>query len=132
QGTTLKVYLPEAPEPVTSKKGPGLPITAEPLPQGLVLVAEDDAATRSVLTRLLARAGHEVHAVERADDALAWLRGGPEVAPMAVVCDVMMPGMNGVAFAGIVQGEFPQLPVLLISGYSDVRERLDASLRERV
>lgn len=51
---------------------------------------------------------------------------------MAVVCDVMMPGMNGVAFAGIVQGEFPQLPVLLISGYSDVRERLDASLRERV
>lgn len=132
RGTTMKIYLP-AIGAARPQRRVSVPVTAPPLPPGLVLVADDDDSTRGVLTRLLQHAGHAVHAVPRADDALAWLRRRPrDQWPIAVICDVMMPGLNGIAFARIASAEFPELPLVLISGYTDVRERVDDALLERV
>lgn len=134
RGTTMKVYLPAvAPSAAKVADRGQLPISAPDVPPGLVMVIEDDDATRSVLSRLLVQAGHRVEPLARADDALGWLRGRARDAwPMLIICDVMMPGLNGIAFARLAQEEFGGLPLILISGYTDVRDRLDDALRERV
>lgn len=109
-----------------------LAITGEALVPGLVLLAEDDPSTRRVITRILEAGGHRVQAHETADACLAWLATCPaESLPIAVISDVMMPGMNGIAFAAVLRERFPRLPVILVSGYSDVRDRIPADLASR-
>jgi CheY-like chemotaxis protein len=46
--------------------------------------------------------------------------GENEFAADLVFSDVIMPGMNGVALAGVIRERFPGLPVVLTSGYSNV------------
>jgi FixJ family two-component response regulator len=98
----------------------------------LVLLAEDDVATRTVIRRILESVGHRVEAHETADACLAWLRArGAEELPTVVVTDVMMPGLNGIAFTKVLREEYPQLPVILVSGYADVRDRVPEMLAAR-
>lgn len=62
----------------------------------LVLVVDDDTAIRRALRLMFERGGHTVVEAESARQGLD-LVGAPE-RPEAIVCDVMMPGMNGVEF----------------------------------
>lgn len=133
-GTTMRILLPvasgaaQAPE---QRRSP-LTITAEHPAPGLVLLAEDDPATRTVIRRILEATGHRVQAHETADAALAWLRArGDAPPPMAVITDVMMPGLNGIAFTKLLRDEYPGLPVILVSGYADVRDRVPDDLALR-
>jgi DNA-binding response OmpR family regulator len=57
-----------------------------------VLLAEDDADIRSLVTFKLRRAGHHVHGFGDGLSALAYAREHP---PDLAVLDVMMPGMSG-------------------------------------
>lgn len=61
-----------------------------------ILIVDDDEDVRRVLRLLLERAGHVVVEAESGDDALAMLSG--EECPDAVVSDVLMPGISGLAF----------------------------------
>src|SRR6185295_4196423 len=59
----------------------------------LILVADDDADIRDLVTFKLTQAGHEVHAFDNGEDALADALGDvPDVA----VLDVMMPKLSGI------------------------------------
>ena len=58
-------------------------------------------------------------AVDSAEAALALVEGeGPP--PVALVSDVAMPGMDGLALARRLRSRWPALPVLLLSGYAEV------------
>ena len=59
-----------------------------------VLIAEDDAVSRGLLTATLAKAGYDVVAAE--DGERAWELLQAPAAPRLVVLDWMMPGMDGV------------------------------------
>ncbi|MBA3853637.1 MAG: hypothetical protein C0503_04425 [Gemmatimonas sp.] len=140
QGTTMRVYLPVARAHNGNAEPPSRPvsprsvqaITAEHLVPGLVLLAEDDPSTRTVIRRILETRGHRVEARETADACLEWLTNCPDDAlPLAVISDVMMPGMNGIAFAAVLRERYPQLPVILVSGYADVRDRVPDDLAIR-
>lgn len=61
-----------------------------------ILLVDDDAAVRRVVRHSFERAGHTVIEASSAFEALSRLRGDP--APDAVVCDVLMPEMNGLQF----------------------------------
>lgn len=61
-----------------------------------ILIVDDDESVRRVLRLLLERAGHAVVEAESGDDALAMLPS--EACPDAVVSDVLMPGISGLAF----------------------------------
>ena len=60
-----------------------------------------------------------------AEDALARLR---DEKVDIVFSDVMMPGMSGIELARMVRAQYPALPVLLASGYSE--EMLEGAARE--
>lgn len=93
--------------------------TSQPHP--LVLVVEDDAANRALLTHLLTRSGYRSSAVA---DGLEGLRAARHLAPDLVLLDVELPGLNGFDVCRALRAD-PRtvaLPVILITGRTDVSD----------
>ena len=81
-------------------------------------VVDDDRTVRIVLAQALRDAGHVVSAFEGAREALAALDEGE--APDLVFTDVRMPGVDGLAFLDALKARRPDLPVVVMSAYTDV------------
>ena len=85
-----------------------------------ILIAEDDIAVQSFVARALAHGGHSVQAVDDGIQALERLqREGYDL----LITDIVMPGLDGIALALKVARDYPDLPVLLMTGYSAERQR---------
>jgi CheY-like chemotaxis protein len=78
-----------------------------------VLIVEDEAVIRRVLTRVLERAGFTVRTAENGDDALEQLRAA-EVD--IVITDIIMPKMHGVDAIKKIAKEFSRVRIIAISG----------------
>ena len=83
-----------------------------------VWVVDDDRAVRFVLAEALRDAGYRVQAFDSASGALDGLRS--EAAPDLVFTDVRMPGLDGLAFLDELKARHPQLPVIVMSAYTDI------------
>ncbi len=83
-----------------------------------VWVVDDDRAVRIVLAQALREAGYRVQAFDGARAALDALE--VEAAPDLVYTDVRMPGVDGLAFLDMLKAKLPQLPVVVMSAYTDV------------
>ncbi len=87
-----------------------------------ILLTEDDDAVRTFVSRALQLDGHDVdtacHGVE-ALERLTETDGGYDL----LVSDVKMPLMDGIALAHEAAGQWPGLPILLMTGFADQRER---------
>jgi len=83
-------------------------------PRPRVLVVEDDAALRRLLQLRLTLAGFEVITAEDGQVALDVLE---EARPKVVVCDLMMPRVNGIVFCRTARGRagFERLPIVLLT-----------------
>lgn len=81
-----------------------------------VLVVEDDQDQRVTLGALLETMGHARTLVRTADEALKVLAERPFD---LVISDVMMPGTDGMTFARRARVIYPDLAILLITGYDD-------------
>lgn len=85
-----------------------------------ILLAEDDAAVRSFVDRALQHRGHSVTAVADGTEALQALgRARFDL----LVTDIVMPGLDGIGLALKVGRDHPELPVLLMTGYSAEKQR---------
>ncbi|MFA6987228.1 MAG: response regulator, partial [Arenimonas sp.] len=96
-------------------------MTSERAGKGLtarVWVVDDDRAVRFVLAEALRDAGYRVQAFDSARAALDAL--GSEAAPDLVFTDVRMPGVDGLAFLDALKARHPQLPVIVMSAYTDI------------
>ncbi|WP_288493249.1 response regulator [uncultured Pseudomonas sp.] len=83
-----------------------------------VLVVEDDPVLRSLATEVFEMEGYAVHSFDTADAAWGWLESDP-LPPDLLFTDVRMPGrLDGLALAKQVRQRFPQLPILVSSGYT--------------
>jgi len=87
-----------------------------------ILVAEDDDSVRAFVTRALAHLGHEV--VEAEDGGLA------EEVMIAeggrfdlLLSDIKMPVMDGIALSLNVAASWPEVTIMLMTGFADQRER---------
>lgn len=90
----------------------------EPASPPRLLVVDDDEPLRSTLVRVLRRAGYTVEETEDARWALARLTGpGPRID--AVVCDIVMPLMNGIVFGERLRRRGLEVPILYISGLAE-------------
>lgn len=86
-----------------------------------VLIADDEEPVRRVASRLLVRNGYDVREAANGAQALRVLGAGDGRIDI-LVSDIIMPEMGGLELARRVATDFPGLPVLLISGYSDSHE----------
>ncbi len=82
-----------------------------------ILIVDDDANLGKAIREAFVRTGFKATHVLRPDDALAALKLQPY---HAAVIDCMLPKMNGRQLAKQIRGEWPELPILLMSGiYKD-------------
>ena len=95
-----------------------------------ILIAEDEDAVREFLTRALVHKGHEVTAVADGGEALEALQASSFDLLLA---DIVMPQLDGIALALKVSKDFPELRIVLMTGYATERARahnLDALVHE--
>lgn len=85
-----------------------------------ILVAEDDKAVQSFVSRALA---HRGHAVAVADDGLAALEQLRDAEFDLLITDIVMPGLDGIGLALKAARDWPDMPILLMTGYSAERQR---------
>ena len=123
KGTTVTVYLPRSHRALPATAGEGARAAPEPT-QGRVLLVEDSRDVAAVTSTLFEQLGYRVVLAENAAQALRHLQQGVKVD--LVFSDIVMPGsMNGIALAEACRERFPELPVLLTSGYSDAAQAAD-------
>jgi PAS domain S-box-containing protein len=85
---------------------------------GTALLVEDNLDVAHVTTTLLEQIGYRCKAVPNADAALELLEEGERFD--LVFSDIVMAGrLNGLALARIIRERFPEIPVLLATGYSE-------------
>lgn len=90
-----------------------------------ILLAEDEAAVREFITRALRGVGHVVDAVGDGSDALARLSEARANGARydLLLTDILMPVMDGISLALSASRDAPGLLIVLMTGYSDQRER---------
>ena len=88
-----------------------------------VWVIDDDRSIRWVLERALGQAGMAVTAFENGAEAIARL--GSEQ-PEVVVSDIRMPEMDGLSVLEKISAHHPQLPVIIMTAYSDLESTVSA------
>jgi two-component system nitrogen regulation response regulator GlnG len=86
-------------------------------PAAQVWVVDDDRSVRFVLAAALRDAGYVVEAFDSAQSALDALRTR---VPALVFTDVRMPGDDGLVFLDRLKAAHPQLPVIVMSAYTDI------------
>ncbi len=120
-GTTISVLLPAAesaaPEPATPESATPAPSRAGRDGNETIVVAEDDAATREVISRILTRHGYQVLAAPTGAGALELIRdhAGPV---HLLLADVVMPKMLGREVAERARALRPEIRVVFMSAYA--------------
>jgi PAS domain S-box-containing protein len=108
----MRMARTEADEPVAKL---GEMAAAEPDgPAGLVLVIDDDAATRDLVSRFLRREGFAVRCAPDGAQGLAMAR---KLRPVAILLDVMMPRMDGWAVLSALKADadLAETPVVMVT-----------------
>jgi len=117
EGSTFTLYLPQA-VPVESVEQPALDQNQQSDGEGAhLLVVEDNLEIGEFSTQTLRELGYCIHWAKNGAEALAVLAERADEF-QAVFSDVVMPGMNGVELALEIKRLYPQMPIVLTSGYS--------------
>ena len=87
-----------------------------------ILIAEDEETLRDLVARAFAEQGDHVIATADGTEALEALQTS-DGAFDVLLADIKMPRMDGIALALAVARDFPKIPILLMTGYADQRER---------
>lgn len=88
-----------------------------------IWVVDDDRSIRWVLEKALSKAGMEVRTFEEADSVIRALE---RTQPDAIISDVRMPGMDGLAMLDNIHANHPDLPVIIITAHSDLDSAVSA------
>ena len=95
---------------------PGESAPRAPLAEGqkTILIIDDEAEIRKMLTRLLSHKGHRVLEAERGHQALRMVK---EYAPDLIVLDAMLPEVHGFEIARRIKGSqrYGQIPIIMVS-----------------
>ncbi|RXG12304.1 DNA-binding NtrC family response regulator [Leeuwenhoekiella aestuarii] len=84
-----------------------------------ILIIEDEAAIRRVLTKILTEESKE-YQVEEAEDGLAGMEKIKDNDYDLVLCDIKMPKMDGVEVLEATKKIKPEIPMVMISGHGDL------------
>lgn len=116
-GTVFKIYLPRTAESAAASVAPGIEARVA---RGCetVLVVEDQALLRKVVVSMLEQDGYRVLSAQDPQEGLELARAHKGAIDL-LISDVIMPGMNGRAFAEQLNLTRPGTKVLFVSGYTE-------------
>lgn len=114
RGTTFQVYLPATPNLNSQQTIP--PDAVIPSARGeLILIVDDEDNVREVARLILERAGYRVLLASDGTEGLAaFATHSSEIA--AVITDLLMPFMDGIAFVRAIRALEPALPIIASTG----------------
>lgn len=118
RGSTFKIVLPSAVEDGVEAAELPPDATAPLTGHETVLLVEDDERVRRVSITALKRHGYVVIEARAAETALATFRQRKDAID-AVVTDIMLPRMSGAQLVKELRAIRPELPILLISGFTE-------------
>jgi len=87
-----------------------------------VLIADDEESMRTLVARAIAMDGHDTTTAEDGAEALEILTSENGAFDL-LLTDIQMPIMDGIALALSAARDFPQLTILLMTGFAHQRER---------
>lgn len=93
-----------------------------------ILVVDDEDTVRQLLVRWLEASGYAVAAARGADEAMARLKTNPAA---VVLCDIRMPGHNGLWLASNIRQHYPETAVIMATGVQDIDASIE-SMRQGV
>jgi len=118
KGTEFRIHIPAESNTITR------PHYIEGGKEQLLLV-DDDTLVRNTLAEGLRRMGYRVFTAASAQSALTII-GSEEAEPDIVITDQIMPGMTGLDLRRKIAGIRPELPVILLSGYTTMPDETEA------
>jgi CheY-like chemotaxis protein len=130
RGTVIEILLPATSAAPDAEPGAD---ASEPLAidmsgqRGTILVVDDDELVLQSAVALLDDMGFSVIEAQSGVDALDALEHEPSVD--LVLTDHAMPGMTGVQLAGTIARLWPELPVILATGYAQLEGDVPANVR---
>jgi signal transduction histidine kinase len=119
QGTSVRLWLP-VDRTGASPRSEAAEALAQPAASCRIIVVDDDPLILSSTAAMLEDLGHVVLEAGSAARALEMLRADAKVD--FVLTDYAMPAMTGAELAEVVRRQWPWMPVVLASGYADLRE----------
>jgi len=117
EGTILRVWLPLSHAAELGETIEALGLLARDHFQRRILVVDDDPGVRRFIVECLQMLGHEVTQAATGQDGLRLLEAA---APDLLIVDFAMPGMNGVEVVQAVRHRWPDLAIILATGYANM------------
>ncbi len=118
KGTTVELWLPAAKRAAIPAQAVSLAQQSESAKRALtVLAVDDDALVLMNTVAMLEELGHQVHSAMSGRDALEILRRHKID---LLITDQAMPMMTGYELAEKTHAEWPQIPIILASGYAEL------------
>ena len=90
-----------------------------------ILVVDDEEEVRKTIRLQLKGTGLEVVEAEDGKKAIEVLDAENVTIVDAILCDVRMPNINGVEAIAYFRREYPHIPVIVLTGYPDVKLAVD-------
>jgi PAS domain S-box-containing protein len=126
EGTTAELWLPAAERPAAAADS-AAPMPATEQTQALTILAVDDDALVLANTRaMLEDLGHTVIVAYSGDQALERLERTAAID--LVITDHAMPRMTGSDLAKKIKAHYPDMPIILATGYAELPPDADANL----
>jgi PAS domain S-box-containing protein len=126
QGTTITMYLPSCAEGQIIDEH--IPAKRSEPQRPAVLIVDDSPEVAEVTSSLFEHLGYATVYRDSADAALRLLEEGTKID--LVFSDIVMPGpIDGVGLAREIRARFPDVPVVLTTGYSDAAQAAPANLK---
>jgi signal transduction histidine kinase/ActR/RegA family two-component response regulator len=116
-GTVLRIWLPLSGAAELSDSAVAMSLLARDRDHSRILVVDDDPGVRRFIVECLQMLGHEVTQAATGQEGLAMLEVD---APDLLIVDFAMPGMNGIDVVQAVRRRWPNLSIILATGYANM------------
>jgi signal transduction histidine kinase len=126
-GTRIDLFLPRAERPKGKLARKAAQNDLDLSARATILLVDDDVLVSDGTAAMLEDLGHAVIEANSAATALDLLAEKPEID--FVITDHAMPEMTGVEFAKVVRARYPDLPIVLATGYAELPAGLGADLK---
>ena len=93
---------------------------------GRILVVDDEADIRKSIRLTLTKAGYDVVEAEDGEKAIQAIRSGDNPLMVdTVICDIVMPKINGIEAIAYLRSQFRGVPVIVLTGHPNVHGATD-------